>query len=40
MFGHPCTEVARYLLDHAEERKMALSPMKLMGLIYNDNQLP
>ena len=34
MFGHPCTEVARYLLDRAGERKMALSPMKLIKLVY------
>ena len=34
MFGHPCTEVARNLLDRAEERKMVLSPMKLIKLVY------
>ena len=34
MFGHPSSEVSRYLLDCAQKNKMALSPMKLIKLVY------
>ena len=34
MFGHSSSEVSRYLLDRAEKNRMALSPMKLIKLVY------
>lgn len=34
MFGHPSSEVSRYLLDRAGKNRMALSPMKLIKLVY------
>lgn len=34
MFGHSSSEVSRYLLDRAGKNRMALSPMKLIKLVY------